>query len=510
MLRILNIKKINNETLYKIEIILELDSNIIQNILINSNLNTLFFNENTYELNINNELIKLNSNIENKNIDYKERIENIFKNNYENIFNTLINQNQSSNTIINPINQNNKSNVFKSNLIEVANYELKLKNNVVKEYDSIINDLKEEVVNEFYEKNSFDLGKNISKENIMDNYIIQVDIKHNMFDNFAIVLNPEDEKISKNKFLENNLQFKNLIDNNKKIIGDVNKEKILDKNILVSTNISIELLNKLMENQHDKEYVKSFKSMFKNLALHELSHGFLKTSEIGAVEQQIYNITSDKFKKDLINASIIPLEKEINFYKSKFSSNIESILNNEISKKTNENLKAHEKIKSILMDPNEKEIYLFNESALESINTYYSGDRKPDKQKYVHGNEYGNVIAKEQIVASYNLGIFEHNKVSDEYKEKMYYFDFAGGTIFNSMIHLHEKNLSKDEINIFNELVSKELFYQVIREKFDSENEQHKIIFNSIQNKIEKMSDKAKEKSINFDLNPKISLEDLY
>lgn len=501
MLKILNIEKNNN--IYKIDVYIEIDFCIKNKLGITSYFKQMFYNEDLNELTIDKNKITLN-NVETieKN---EEKVKTIVENNRGLIKKTIAGVMLGLSLNGTPTIAND---TFVYNQESIQKYNITMQKNITENYAPIIENLKNKVVDEFLVRYGDKMPSNITKKQILDNFIVQLSDHINTANTYSINLENVENK---DRYLEVAPAVQALSKN--VLVGNMDKVNVINNNGYISVNLSLDLLNKLNNNSNDKEYVNSFNAMMSNLSIHELTHKYLHYNEVGAVDSQIHPILSEKFKKDVIESSLIKNEENlgVNDYQKYFKSFINyngmnSLFSNISEEDDLTYSKAYENVKNKILDTNEINKYLMNNESNQNHTLYLVGDRNVDEQKYVSLHEYANAVLGDKIFSTENLGFFEKNKVDSLYKETLdINVDYAGGLFFNAMVNLADSNANEKEVEIFNKLLTKHLFEMKMSIPYMDNIENHKIIFESIYEKINDMYDKAKEHSLKF--SPELHLE---
>lgn len=528
MYNIIKIEQINDH-IYKIKL-LEKKSNdiLIMNMFNTTKLKNIFFNSNTNEI----------TNEDNKN---KIKINQSIVDNYS--LKDIIKQTIASGFLAMSLYMPPNADINKENIFIVNNLGMSIPNNIrddeeleevidaninegkgiflveknnndrnhsTTEYKELLETLQTLVINNFYENNEKELkAKNITKDKIKNEMILQIDKNNNYENNFALSFMGYENKINNNNLNQVKSSIKNVldtrIDKENITIGNMNVDKIINNKGMISLSFPENLIDKVLENMDNQDYLQSFLAYTYNFSNHELSHLYFQTNEFKAVEQQKEDITNKEFKNDLIK--LTPQAKS-NY--NDLEATIENLLEKQDLKdiqkiyktnNTNEIQESYNNIKSLLLNKKNINEYLNNDISNENILLYSASNRDVLKNsKFINNNEYLSAIIKEDKLIFDTLSNKEKEKVDfNKYLGKQ--VEFTGGGIYNLMLILEEKNASNVEKDLFKKLCAKDFVEALTGEQFNINNKEHSIFFEKYSNQLNKLEDLAISNSIKLDKN---------
>lgn len=183
MFKILDIEKNNN--IYTLNVYIEIDTdNIEQNIGIKQYFKEILFNENTHNLKIDNKIFHLEPLKEksNNSINY---VYDLFTKNKDYIKKIMVGSivaiSLSTNAFAGTINS-----VYTYNTDSMQKYNTTMQKNIGENYAPILEDMKKNIVNEFFERYGDKLPNDLTKEQVLDNYIIQLSNNITITDTYSL------------------------------------------------------------------------------------------------------------------------------------------------------------------------------------------------------------------------------------------------------------------------------------------------------------------------------------
>lgn len=514
MYKILEIKQIN-EVEYNIKLIESYSNDIfIMNIINTSKIHEFIFDSSKNEIiTPNNNTIKLDDNFSKKFSNNIDGVKNMFsKAIASGIIAISLSLQANANNELNNDNimtLNNFSivhNDSKSNDVFLEKKTKQTNNN--KEYEELFVNLQELLIDQFYKQNEKELkSKNITKDKIKNEMILQIDPNNNFDNNFAMSFmgneipkeNLKNVKDTINQVLETRVKKENII------IGSLDANDIIKNKGMISLSFPKDLINKVLDNIDNQEYLKSFLSYTYNFSNHELSHLYFNTNEFKAVEQQTSDITSKEFKNDLIelnpNAklSFEILELSAKSLLEKQDLNSINHLYKNIDK--NEIKDSFSNIKTILLDKKNINEYLNNEVSNENTLLYSSGNRDLFKNtKFINNSEYLTTIVQDEKFILKDLSDKDKKHVDlNKFVGKQ--VEFIGGHIYNMMLALEENNASDLDKDLFKKLSVKDLVESLTDEEFNPNKKEHTIFFEKYSKQLDKIEDLAMSKALKLDKN---------